>query len=208
MAVTKRQLAEQAQRIILGGTQTADREVFIQELLLAVNQAFANAVKLSLFNNKREGENDVNGSFIYSFDDVPVSFDNNKKLYYSELPATYIDLPTDLGVAMVSLMEGQNDAFVRVPQNFLSLTRGLQSGSLLGRSPFWVENTRLYFPSIKSSDNITKVLVKLIAGIDSIDDDQNVGIPLDIQDQIVRTVVQMYMVEQTNAKDELNDDIK
>ena len=69
--MTRRLLAEQVQRI-LGGKPN------IQEVELACNQAYAYVVRTNWWANKNQGENDVNGNFIYAFDDNAIVLDTNK----------------------------------------------------------------------------------------------------------------------------------
>jgi hypothetical protein len=211
MATTKYKIAEQALRILNGGNPPRQSKVRIQELMVAVNQAFAKAVKLSMFQNFREGEKDVAGAFIYAFDNTPVVFDENKKLYYADLPATYIDLPNEMGIGLVSMMQDQTNDFVRVPNNWLSLSRGLASGQLEGRKGYFAENNRLYLVNV---DTITGeclldegLLVKLTVALDGIDDTTNIGVPPDIQDDIIKSVVQLYSVQEQNAQNPATDNV-
>ncbi len=114
MATTLYKLAEQAQRRLAGGQPSRDTAVKIQELIIAAQQAYAQIVKINLFENRRAGEYDVNGAFIYTFEDVPVSFDTKKNLYYCDLPSTYIALPHEMGIAQVSSKKSQFINFVGV----------------------------------------------------------------------------------------------
>lgn len=205
---SKMKLAEQVQRMLSGGTPSRDTEVSIQELIVAVSQMFAQAVKLNLYGNKREGESDVDGAFIYTFDCVPVKKDDKKNLYYSILPSPTIALPNDASISMVSLMQDQENAFIRVPNNFLQATRGLPTATLENQMGFWRENSRIYYTNMAASDEITEVLLKLVAGVDGIGDDDLIDIPLDIQADIVQRVFQMYAIQQQAPKDELNNSNK
>lgn len=194
--------------MLSGGTTSRDTEVSIQELIVAVSQVFAQAVKMNLFGNKREGESDVDGAFIYTFDCVPVKKDEKKNLFYSILPSPTISLPNDASISMVSLMQDQENAFVRVPNNFLQATRGLPTSSLEGQMGYWRENNRIYYTNMAASDEISEVLLKLVAGLDGIGDDDLIDMPLDIQAEVVQRVFQMYAPQQQIPKDELNNSNK
>ena len=79
MKDTRYLIAEQAQRILNGGATTSDTEVRLEELVIFVDQAFASFIKTSYFENRNDGENYVNGTFIYSFIE-DVKFDKLEKI--------------------------------------------------------------------------------------------------------------------------------
>ena len=64
---TREIIAEQAQRIIEGGTPTPDSEVRKDELMIYVDQAFGQMVKQSFYQNKAEGVSWLDGGFVYTF---------------------------------------------------------------------------------------------------------------------------------------------
>lgn len=208
MATSKAKIAEQIQRMLSGGTPSRDSQVTIQELIVAVSQMFAQAVKFNLFANKKEGESEVDGSFIYPFEDVPVKKDHHKDLYYSILPSPTITLPSGAGVYQISLMKDQENSFVLVPANFKALTKGLPMANIETNIGYWREGNRVYYTNISAADEITEVLIKLIVGIDGIGDDDLIDIPLDIQADIIQKVFQMYTPQQQLPKDDLNNNNK
>lgn len=210
MGTTLYKIAEQIQRMISGGQPTTDTAVKIQELIIAVQQSFAYAVKMNLFENRREGEYDVNGAFIFTFDDVPVLYDTTKNLYYSELPTTYVALPNEMGIVQVSSMKSQFKGFVRVNPNFLSQSFGLKIAGLLGNKGYWAENNKLYYVNMDKVNSNDKVLLKLVVGLDGIDPYEDViGLPPEIQDQIISAVYQKYINVEVNVpEDTLNNNKK
>lgn len=210
MATTLYKIAEQVQRMISGGQPSADTAVKIQELIIAVQQSFASAVKANLFQNKAEGEYDINGAFIYSFDNVPVYYDTNKQLYYSEMPSTYVALPNEMGIVQVSSMQSQFKAFVRVNPNFLTQSYGLKIAGLLGNKGYWAENNKLYFVNMDKLNANANVLIKLVVALDSIDPyEDEIGLPPEIQDLIINAVYQKYInVEVSVPEDTINNNKK
>ena len=73
MSVTsKYKLAEQALRIISGGTPTNDAQVTMQEVMIGVSQAFGSVVRNNYFEGKAIGEPMVNGNFVYTFEGVSI----------------------------------------------------------------------------------------------------------------------------------------
>jgi hypothetical protein len=210
MSTTLYKIAEQAQRRIAGGQTSSDTAVKIQELIIAAQQAFAQIVKINLFNNKKDGEYYVNGAFIYSFDNVPVLYDSQKDLYYSELPSTYIALPHEMGISQVSSMKSQFKAFVRVNPNFLTQSYGLKISGLLGHKGYWSENNKLYYTNMDKINANDNVLIKLVVGLDGLDPyEDEIGIPPEIQEQIVQSIYEKYAPMQVQIpEDTINNNKK
>jgi len=200
-------IAEQAQRIIQGGTPTPDSEVRKDELVIYVDQAFGQMVKQSFYQNKAEGVSWIDGNFVYSFVEE-VKEDKMLGLSYVRIPSTYVSLPLGMGIHSVSDVKSQFDTFVPTNPNFLGLSRGLLVGNLGGRRGYYVENTKMYFINLSPSDCVDNVLIKLAGGIQSDELDPDVDIPLDMQEQLVRTTVELYMKQRQMPKDELNDNSK
>lgn len=208
MALTnKYRLAEQVRNIIVGGKSTADVEVSIREIIIFVSQAFASIVSRKYFEGKNEGESFVNGNFIYSFEEKVLK-DSAKDLFYSVLPATSVILPHDMEVYQVSRVKDQKNPFVPVSSGFLGLTEGLESGQLEGRIGYFVENGRIYYANMEQINKVENVLMKLVAPIGSVEDEDDINISDNVQLEIVTMAVQIYQNEQNNPKDVTNDNIK
>jgi len=205
---TKYKLAEQAQRILAGGTPTDDNQISIQELVIGVSQAFSSVIRRSYFEGKAIGEPHINGNFIYSFSDITVDRDTNKSLYYSTIPATTVTLPYDMGVYQISRMKDQKDAFVPLQNGFSALFEGLKSFKLEGRIGYYLEGDRIYYENMDVKNKVSTVLMKLIAPIGSVSEEDNINIPDDIQSEIVTMTVQLYATEQQLPHDEQSDLVK
>jgi len=202
---SKAQLAEQAQKILVGGKVSPDEQVSIQQLVLCVQQAFATIVRLNFFEGKAEGENYVDGAFIYTFPKVAVEKDCETNMYYSVLPSSTITLPNETGIFHISLRKEQTKPFVRVPNGYVGLMSGLLVEAMEGFRTFFQEGTRIYYPTIKASDGVKEVLMKLVVGIDNIDDDEQLNIPKDLQLQIVNMAVELYSMEKAMPSDKQPD---
>lgn len=183
---TKRRIAEQAKRVL-------GLDIPIQELILFASQAYAFVVKKNWWTNKNQGENDINGSFIYSFDDIDISFDSNKNLYYATIPSSFLgDIPHEMGIPHVSYSESYNKPFIRLSNGQPALFRNLQSSLMGGNDTFFVENTRVYLPDMKEVNEDKKLLIKLVIGLQGVDVDEEIAIPPDIELEIINMTVQLY----------------
>ena len=200
-------LSEQVLRIILGGNTTSDKELKKDDVRIYVSQALGTVIRRRFFENKIEGDEYVDGSFIYAFEDVEVKLDTKKKLYYVDLPATTIDLPNGIGIFSIGYMENQENTFVPVTNAFQSLFRGLKSYAMGGRVSFYKEQKKIYFVNMENGIPC-KVLVKIVAPFGDLDKCNSFDVPLDMQEEIVRMAVQLYMIQAQNPKDIENNNVK
>lgn len=205
---TKYRMAEQAKRILEGGNSTQDSQLSIRELMLFVSQAFGQVARMRFFENKAEGDDYINGDFIFSFPDIPVTVDQARGEYYAILPSNVITLPRDLGVYHVSLMKDQTRPFVPVANGFNAMFRGLEAGQLEGRSGFYKEQEKIYFVNVDDIDGVEKVLIKLVAPLGSVGDEDVVSVPEDVQLEVVTMAVELYRLQQQVEQDLENDNIK
>lgn len=206
MRDTRYLIAEQAQRIIVGGATTNDTEVRLEELVVYVDQAFGQFVKIAYFENKEDGQGYVDGSFIYTFY-IDVKKDPKRKRFFAKIPSTYVNLPSGVGIYSVSPVEDEFNDYVALNPNFMALSRGLPIGDIENRKGYFVENTRMFLYNIKSDDCPSELIVKLVGGIQG-DDELDVDLPLNMQTELVNLTVQLYTQQQANPKDELNDNTK
>lgn len=204
---TLSKLSEQAKLILSGGRITPDVEPSAQELILCVKQAFSQLVKLSFFENKKEGDSYISGGFIYTFENVDVSKDLNKDLFYSDLPSSTIVLPQELGVYQISPMQDQGSFFVPLRNGDYALMQGLDVSRLEGRYGYFIEGKKVYY-TFSPSEKIDYVLMKLVVAIDNIGDDELIVIPNDMQLQLVQQAVQIYATEVQAKKDIISDNLK
>ena len=208
MAITKKILAEQAFRIIQGGSVRDDADIDIRELMLAVEQERDRLIKVELFQYLQMGDYNINGSFISTYI-VPI---------YSDVPVTPISLPHDMGLYQVSHIQDQYNTFVRMHNGALGLYNGLPSANLLGRKGYWVESalnfacddnasgTRIYYNNnVEHCDK--GILLKVVATSGDIKEDEPFPIAPEMESTIVRSVVELYSVMKNALADEQNDNI-
>lgn len=205
---SKYKLAEQALRIILGGHPTPDSGVKIQELMIFVSQAFANVILIGYRQGKAEGEPYINGSFIYTFKDVEVEKDTELDQFFALMPATTVTLPYDIGVFQVSNMKDQAGAFTPVSSGFEVMTKGLAVQELEDEVGYYPEGNRIYFVNMKDTEKSEKVLIKLVAPLGSLGDEDDITVNDDIQLQIVTMTVELYGKAEAQPHDDQNDNVK
>lgn len=207
MATTKLQIAEQILRIINAGDVTADSKYDIREIILAVEQERDRLVRLRLFESLQMGEMIVAGDVISSFDNVLIKNDSVKDMLYSDLPGNPLSLPNDYGVWQVSYQKNQKNAFIRMPNGSMGLYNGLLSSNLGGREGYFVEGNKIYYNDNVSNCCGHKVLIKMVLNSGSIANDVLFPIPADIQSEVIRNVVQLFVQSKGLPHDEQNDNI-
>lgn len=200
---TQSKLAEQAMRKNAGGNISDDYRFDIREVVLMVRQVFAGVMRIRYFQNKAEDNSDINGDLIYSFKNIEVKEESDTGRLYSDIPRGSIDLPNGVVVRHISPMKELNKPFVPVANSFSSLYRGLGAANLQGRIGFYLENGKAFYENLCPKDQLKEVFVKVVLPLDSIDEDDEINIPDDIQLEVVTRVVEM--MQPTNPKDNTND---
>jgi len=207
MRNTRNVIAEQAQRIINGGTPSPEVEVRKEELVIYVDQAFTRYIKQSFYENRQEGSRYINGSFIYSFVE-DVQYDTIRKRYFANIPSTYVNLPLGIGLYQVSPVEDEYNSMIPVNPNFMAMTAGLAVGNLEGKKGYYVENTTMTFVNVDSTDKLSSVLIKLVGGIQGEVDPENIDISVDAQADLVEMVVRLYTQQDQTEMDDTNNNNK
>ena len=202
---TRHIIAEQAQRIIVGGSPTPDVEVRVEELLIYVDQAFGKMIRNSFFENMQEGVRQVNGAFLYSYEEEVVE-DCGK--FTVKIPSTYVNLPNGVGLYQVAPAGDPFNTIVPVDYGMMGLMRGLLVGRMEGRMYYDVRNTTMTFYNIEPGLGFDKVLITLAGGIQPEEVDPEVEMPLDMQGDLVSLAVELYMTQQQMPKDSDNDNNK
>jgi hypothetical protein len=187
---TKRSLAEQI--LLTLNKRSASRNVDIREIILSVEQALANVIRVRYFEGKAEETGEINGALVNTFRDIPVLEDSELCAYYSEIPARTIDLPHGIDIRLVAAMKDTRRGYVEVPNGFEGLFAGLESYSLAGRIGFYRDGNRLYYVNMNYDKAPKSVVIKMVAGISSLGEDEQLNIPSDMEAQVIQYVVQLY----------------
>jgi hypothetical protein len=208
MSTTKYKLADQALRILSGGEIQNSSDTQIREMMLAVSQARDYLVRQEVWALIQQADSfDIPGEYITTYE-MEVKKDKKYDIMYSKLPAKYLNLPRNLGVYSVSLVEDLWNAFIPVSPNFRSLYNGLGASCLESRIGYWVERNKVYYQGMDSSDNIGEVSIKLIVASNEIDDEDEVfPIPADKEMEVIKLALDLYTPQKQIQKDEINDNI-
>jgi len=198
--ITLLNIAEQIKEILGKGN--------LQALVQAVKNAYATAVKQQWFEGRESGVSEINGSLIFTFNNVLPAEDENTNQFFIEIPSSYMELPHELGINHVSFMHGQETPFVRLPPSSFGLFVNLRSFAMGGNQVFTVEGNRMYFPKMVENDvfvnsEVRGLLLKLTVALDTADADDPLNISPLMQDMIVTNVLNKYQIEPDSLTEKL-----
>lgn len=199
-------ISEQVLRIILSGNTNQDKELKKEDVRMYVNQALGTVLRTRFYQYKSEGEEYIDGSYIYTFDDVEVQKDTKHNKYYADLPAATIDLPNGVGIYSVGYMEDPETTFVPTPVAFPSLFKGLRSAALSKRTGFYKEGKKIFFVNMENGIPC-KVMIKIVAPFGDLGKCNSFDIPTDLQEEVVQRAVQLFINTINIPKDNANDNI-
>lgn len=188
---TKKSLAEQALRVIQGGSVSDDADIDIREIMLFIEQERDALIKQMIMGYKGMGEHEITGDFLSSL--TLMSHGSQVLLTYSP-----INLPNGAGVFSVNI---EDEYYLRKPSSNMYNKAISKSGrkfyELLG-------NTISLFPGLVNQTNVT---VKLVASSKSLGETDNFPVPADLESTIIKNTVQLYTLMRTANEDNINDRI-
>ena len=94
-----------------------------------------------------------------------------------------------------------------MPNGSIGLYNGLLSSNLGGREGYFVEGNKIYYNDNVSNCCGHKVLIKMVLNSGSIANDVLFPIPADIQSEVIKNVVQLFVQSKGLPHDEQNDNI-
>lgn len=200
---TKYRIAEQI--LFHLNKRSTDTDISMQELMLRVAQGLSYLARTRYFISKQYDVEDIDGSLVYTFKNIAVSYDNDMDEFYCELPATTMSFPYGLGIKQISPMKNPKYFYVPVSNGFLGLYSGLSSSNLENSIGYYVDGYRVSFVNMSGSNNPAEVIIKQILPLDGIDEDTPINIPMDMQDEVIKYVVSLYAP--MPQKDTTNDNV-
>lgn len=107
-------------------------------------------------------ERDIDNTLISRFQDVPVLYDTNLKLHYSDLPARNIGLPNNRDIVLISTMKNQIDPFVPVGGAGMAFAlKGV--GNMLGGNVGWrLQGSRLWLHNVPVGGFGCGIMVQMV----------------------------------------------
>lgn len=136
------------------------------------------------------GDRELSNQYIKTYTNVPVVYNEEQDLYYSELPASPITLPNNIGVYMISKMQSPNKPFSPIGIGELFLYSGLPT------TQYSFDNENVYYYNIEPEVKSVKMLI-VASRPDEIQDD-------DVH-EIKEMVLKQLMITRNIPEDKAND---
>jgi hypothetical protein len=196
-----KKIAEQAWRIL--GKRGADADLDKRELELTVRQSLSLIVRSRFFESKNQDYPEIPESLIVGYKNIEIQEDTDLNLLYVTLPSRIIDLPYGMGILLVSAQGNQKCGFLRSPAGFNSMSCGLESNCIPGKSYYYQEGNRLYFSNLGHENRPSKIYIRLVAPAEDLNTDDDLEMPGDMELEVLSRVLEVYGVYR--PQDEIND---
>lgn len=166
-----------------------------QEIIESVRQSYGTAIKMLYFEGRKNELSELDGSTLYTFgdgdEDLIPELNAKTGKYFLVLPSSVVALPHEMGIAHVSYVKSQDIPFVRIAPVAAGILAGLKSSVLGGHEPFCIRGNNMEFPNMDAS-SVGPILMVLAVGVDGIDVDEEINVPMDVRDIIVQMAVAKY----------------
>lgn len=156
-----------------------------------LNDAIGKVIEANFFSEYNLGlKGNIDAGFLTTFPNVAVSFDQTRQLYYSDLPALPIALPSGLGVFEISPMQDQRSAFVPLLPGQAGLFKGLEAENLFGEVGARQEGRKIWYKNINlTGENITAVLMNIACDTETLSMDDQLPLPPNYRTQVREQVL-------------------
>jgi len=198
---TKKQIAEQAMRIISGGHLKPDRAMDIRELMLALDQLRDTLVKLNTFENVKQGDYVVEHDYL-SFHNMTTQAAGANGLIFATLPVKPLALWGGLGVYQITPAADLEDAYIIVNAGQPGLLGGTDALNRTDKVYCWVVGDTVYFKNLAASLPITATLA---ATSQDIAEDADYPVSPDDESILLKQLLQLFGVQDEQDHDETED---
>jgi len=203
---TKAQLAEQVLRILEGGSPTQDSQFDLREIMLYIDQARDKMATMSVFQNVKTGEFDIDSEFLVEYPDRIISTDTSRNLRYSDLPVSVLSLPYEMGIYAIHPRQNVEEQFIRIPGLAHGLYAGLLSFNVEAKTYYWNTGRRVFFKNVDPM--LTYIHMLLCPSSKEIAEGDEFPVPPQMEEDIIKLAVQLFGTEKQIPHDEISDGIK
>lgn len=203
MAITKNELSDLIRDKMLGGDATLSGKLHPTIIWKTAETVIGKLIQAEQFKDKETNGYDINGEFVSVFKNVDVLTDTDTDEKYSVLPAQLISLKNDRGLVRVSEMKNLENAFAIVGNSSHDVYSILDVHYLNTKTEVYIQGNELRYRNLRPT--ITKVLIKMIAGITDLDADAPIPVPAALESDLINMVSEMLAEEKLTPQDKYND---
>jgi len=203
---TKKQIAEQAMRILAGGHMKPDRTLDIREVMLHLDQIRDSIVLESVYKNMKMGSYIVDEDYLTFYESVNVQYDLGKDLRYIILPVSTISLPRGLGIYQITPTNNMEDAYIMITAGQVGLLSGSQALEHELNVYCWPVGNNVYFKNIDPA--VTEVTAILVPSSKDIAESADYPICPSDEEEALTRLIKIFSLHQQQPHDEAEDGIK
>lgn len=200
--ITKNQIANLIIDLKSGGEVSSSSKYDVRDVYHLIDIARDYLIQVDYNRNRAEGDYSINGDFVTAFKNVEVKIDEERNERFSYLPSRVINLPYNRGLRQVSAMQGQGDAFIISENGAIAIFDKLEAGSI-SNTICYLEGKKIFYKNIP--ENITKILIKMVASLDNIGEDDPIPIPASMELELYEKVVSLLNEEKATPQDLVSD---
>lgn len=192
---TKKQIAEQAIKIISGGHLKPDRTVGFREVMFHLDQLRDARCALDTMENVKMGNYAVGEDYLSIVTGAVTSG-------IVALPQPVLDLKWGLGLYQVGPTSDLEEAYGIVPAGQVALLKGTAALERASKGYCYLIAGTIYFKNVAES---TPVTIWYVPTSKSIAEDADYPVPPDVEAELLQQLVQMFGVQKEAPHDELED---
>jgi len=198
MSITKGALAELIINNESGGDPSDDTKYNPRMVQKTIGIVYGALIKVNI----TEGDG-INGDFVKAFENIEIKYNSDRDEHYSDLPAKLVSLPRDQGLREVTPMQDRTGAFKISPNSSQAIYGKLFAGGFAGETGLYIEGDKIFYINLKQGQKT--VLVKMIADIDSLDEDEQIPVPASKETVLYDMVVAKLQGLKATPEDKYND---
>jgi hypothetical protein len=200
---TKKQIAEQAMRILSGGHLKVDRTLDIREVMLNLDQIRDKIVAENTYKNIKQGLIEVDEDYLSFHENINLGYDLGKDLRYATLPVDTISLPRGLGLYQITPTNDVEDVFIIITAGQVGLLSGSQAVEHELKTYCWQVGNKVYFKNIDPS--IVDITAILVASSKSIAETADYPLAPNDEEEALKRLIEIFSIHQKAPHDEIED---
>jgi len=126
-----------------------------------------------------------------TFMGIAIQEDSQRDEKFCELPTSYLPLPMNRGIRIVSPEQSQHEPFLYRNNNTSRIFSNLDVSTAYSEGRYYIEGDKLYFSSVPYG--VIKLLIKMIVPFDKLDDLDEVVFPSGYGKIVSDMVIQSLM---------------
>lgn len=182
-----------AMRKYYGGDASDNTGFDLRDFVSAINSAAAYKITMDCYQlTKLEGEWIIDSTYLVTYKDQPVLFNEGLNLYYTILPSEPLGLPRGRGVHLLCPMQAPQKPFMYMQEGEAWLFANLPATY----TSFWYDTDKIYYKNLNPNINKVKLVMVPMTYTE---------IPDDLSYEIIDLSLTQFLKTVTRPQDKLDD---